>query len=143
MSQDKRYKVQHLNLFILEQLPVIAREDYGLHFGDKTAQDIVQDHVLRLTYTSHDMEPFARDLGYNGPPFKWDPEERRHLRARLDALYFHLYGISNDDAEYILSTFPIIRREDEAKFDRYRTSEMIIAYMNALKAGDTEVVVSA
>ena len=112
-------------------------------FGDKTAREIVQDHVLRLTYTSHDMEPFARDLGYNGPPFKWDPEERRHLRARLDALYFHLYGISNDDAEYILSTFPIIRREDEAKFGRYRTSEMIISYMNALKAGDTEVVVSA
>ena len=71
------------------------------------------------------------------------PEERRHLRARLDALYFHLYGISNDAAEYILSTFPIIRREDEAEFDRYRTSEMIISYMNALKAGDTEVVVSA
>ena len=140
-----RQKIQgtHLNLYILEQLPVIAREDYGVHFGDKTAQDIVQDHVLRLTYTSHDMSPFAKDLGYEGPPFKWDPEERRHLRARLDALYFHLYGISNDAAEYILSTFPIIRRDDEAEFGSYRTSEMIISYMNALKAGDTEVVVSA
>ena len=140
-----RQKLQgaNFNLFILEQLPVIARQDYDRQFGEKTAREIVQDHVLRLTYTSHDMEPFARDLGYNGPPFKWDPEERRHLRARLDALYFHLYGISNDAAEYILSTFPIIRREDEREFDRYRTSEMIIAYMNALKAGDTEVVVSA
>ena len=88
------------------------------------------------------MEPFARDLGYNGAPFKWDPEERRHLRARLDALYFHLYGISNEDAEYILSTFPIVRREDEREFGSYRTSEMIISYMNALAAGDTEVVVS-
>ena len=134
---------QTINLFILEQLPVIASNDYDRRFGKKTAREIVQDHVLRLTYTSHDMEPFARDLGYNGPPFMWDQEERRHLRARLDALYFHLYGISNDDAEYILSTFPIIRRGDEAKFGRYRTSEMIIAYMNALQAGDTEVVVSA
>ena len=133
----------NLSLYILEQLPVIASDDYNCRFGKKTAREIVQDHVLRLTYTSHDMEPFARDLGYNGPPFMWDQEERRHLRARLDALYFHLYGISNDDAEYILSTFPIIRREDEAEFGRYRTSEMIIAYMNALKAGDTEVVVSA
>ena len=134
---------QTINLFILEQLPVIARQDYDTRFGTRTADQLVRDHVLRLTYTSHDMEPFARDLGYNGPPFKWDPEERRHLRARLDALYFHLYGISNDDAEYILSTFPIIRREDEREFGRYRTSEMIISYMNALKAGDTEVVVSA
>ncbi len=140
-----RQKVQgqNLNLFILEQLPIITYEDYDRRFGLKTAREIVQDHVLRLTYTSHDMTPFARDLGYNGPPFVWDPEERRHLRARLDALYFHLYGISNDDAEYILSTFPIVQREDEAEFGRYRTSEMIISYMNALKAGDTEVVVSA
>ena len=139
-----RQKVQgqNLNLFILEQLPVIASDNYERRFGNKTAREIVQDHVLRLTYTSHDMEPFARDLGYNGPPFKWDPEERRHLRARLDALYFHLYGISNHDAEYILSTFPIVRKEDEADFGRYRTSEMIIAYMNALKAGDTDVEVS-
>ena len=132
-----------LNLYILEQIPLVAARDYAQQFGKKTADQLVRDHVLRLTYTSHDMEPFARDLGYEGPPFKWDPEERRHLRARLDALYFHLYGISNDDAEYILSTFPIIRREDEAEFGRYRTSEMIISYMNALKAGDTEVVVSA
>ena len=139
-----RQKIQgtHLNLYILEQLPVIAPEDYNIRFGSKPAREIVQDHVLRLTYTSHDMESFARDLGYNGDPFKWDPEERRHLRARLDALYFHLYGISNDDAEYILTTFPIVRREDEREFGRYRTSEMIISYMNALAAGDTEVVVS-
>ena len=140
-----RQKVQgqNLNLFILEQLPFIASSNYNRQFGAKTAREIIQDHVLRLTYTSHDMEPFARDLGYNGSPFKWDPEERRHLRARLDALYFHLYGISNDDAEYILSTFPIVRREDETEFGRYRTSEMIISYMNALAAGDTEVVVAA
>lgn len=28
------------------------------------------------------MAPFARDLGYEGPPFLWDNEERRHRRAR-------------------------------------------------------------
>ena len=98
--------------------------------------------MLRLTYTAHDMAPFARDLGYDGPPFIWDEEERRHLRARLDALYFHLYGINRDDAGYILSTFPIVRREDEAEFGHYRTRDLILAYMNALAAGDTESVVA-
>ena len=83
----------------------------------------IRDHVLRLTYTAHDMVPFARDLGYNGPPFIWDEEERRHLRARLDALYFLLYGLSREDADYILSTFPIVRREDEAAFGTYRTRD--------------------
>ena len=95
-----RQKAQgtHLNWYIVEQLPVIAPSDYDRKFGDTTAREIVRDHVLRLTYTAHDMRPFARDLGYDGEPFTWDDEERRHLRARLDALYFHLYGLSRDDA---------------------------------------------
>ena len=88
------------------------------------------------------MKPFARDLGYDGPPYIWDEEDRRHLRARLDALYFHLYGLSRDDAEYVLDTFPIVRRDDEQTFGFYRTKDMILAYMNALAAGDVESVVA-
>ncbi len=139
-----RQKVQatHLMWYIVEQLPVIAPADYDRSFGATTARDLVRDHVLRLTYTAHDMAPFARDLGYDGEPFIWDEEERRHLRARLDALYFHLYGLSRDDAEYVLDTFPIVRREDEAAFGTYRTRDMTLAYMNALAAGDTETRVA-
>ena len=92
--------------------------------------------------TDYDMAPFTRDLGYHGPPFVWNQEERRHLRACLDALYFHLYGLSREEASYVLDTFPIVRREDEAAFGRYRTRDLILAYMNALAAGDTETVVA-
>ena len=139
-----RQKAQgtHLNWYIVEQLPVIAPADYDRSFGATTARNLVRDHVLRLTYTAHDMAPFARDLGYDGEPFIWDEEERRHLRARLDALYFHLYGLSRDDAEYVLDTFPIVRREDEAACGTYRTCDMTLAYMNALAAGDTETRVA-
>ena len=82
-----RQKVQgqHLNLYTVEQIPVIAPDGYERLFGNKTARELVRDHVLRLTYTAHDMAPFARGLGYDGPPFTWDDEERLHLRARLDA----------------------------------------------------------
>ena len=132
----------NLSLFLLEQLPVIAGDDYDRQFGNTTARELVRDHVLRLTYTSHDMAPFARDLGCAGPPFTWDEEERRHLRARLDALYFHLYGLDRDDAGYVLGTFPIVRRQDEAQFGRYRTRDLILAYMNALSAGDVDTVVA-
>ena len=139
-----RLKAQgtHMNWFIVEQLPVIAPPDYDRKFGDTTARELVRDHVLKLTYTAHDLAPFARDLGYDGPPFIWNEEERRHLRARLDALYFHLYGISREDADYILSTFPIVQRQDESAFNTYRTRNLILAYMNALTAGDTETVVA-
>ena len=106
--------------YLLEQLPFIASGDYDRTFGAMTARELVRDHVLWLTYTSHD-----------------DEEERRHLRARLDALYFHLYGLTREDAGYILDTFPIVRREDEAKFGTYRTRDMVLGYMNALAAGDS------
>ena len=139
-----RQKVQgqHLNWFVVEQLPVIEPGDYDREFGDTTAREIVRDHVLRLTYTAYDMRPFARDLGYDGEPFRWDDEERRHLRARLDALYFHLYGLSREDAEYVMETFPIVRRQDESAFGSYRTRDMVLAYMNALSAGDVGTVVA-
>ena len=133
----------NLSLYLLEQLPVIAPAAYSRRFGEITAADLIQDHVLRLTYTAHDMAPFAHDLGHYGPPFPWDSETRRHLRARLDALYFHLYNLTRDDVHYILSTFPIIQRQDETEFGgRYRTRDMILAYMNALDAQDIETVVS-
>ena len=139
-----RQKVSGNNFtwYLLKQLPVIAPEDYDRTFGATTARNLVRDHVLRLTYSAHDMAPFAKDLGYDGAPFVWNEEERRHLRARLDALYFHLYGLNKDDAEYVLGTFPIVRKEDKAAFGHYRTRDLILAYMNALSAGDTETVVA-
>ena len=71
------------------------------------------------------------------PLARWESSTiRRHLRARLDALYFHLYGLTRKDAEYVLDTFLIVRREDEAAFSDYRTHDMTLAYMNALAALD-------
>ena len=68
--------------------------------------------------------------------FLISPLDRRHLRTRLDALYFHLYGLSRDAAGYMLGTFPIVHREDEATFGHYRTKALVLDYMNALAAGD-------
>lgn len=133
---------QNLNLFILEQLPVIAPEGYEKKFGSVSAGEMVRDHVLRLTYTANDMQQFAKDLGYEGAPFSWDQEERRHLRARLDALYFHLYGLSHEEARYVLGTFPIVQKDDEDEFGSYRTRDLILAYMNALEAGDTDTKIA-
>ena len=128
---------QHMSWFIVEQLPVIEPDAYDRQFGNTTARELILDHVLHLTYTACDMTPFACDLGYDGQPFIWNVEERQHLQARLDALYFHLYGIEKDDVAYMLNAFPTVRRNDTDNFGYYRTRALILAYMNALAAGDT------
>ncbi|MBN9562779.1 MAG: restriction endonuclease [Alphaproteobacteria bacterium] len=133
-----RQKVQgqHLNFFIVEQLPVIPSDGFARRFGPKTAEQIVREDVLALTYTAHDMEPFARDMGYAGPPFRWDAEDRLRRRARLDALFFLLYGLSREEAEYVLGTFPIVREQEQAQYGgRFRTRDLVLNFMAALEAG--------
>jgi hypothetical protein len=88
------------------------------------------------------MAPFARDMGFEGDPFIWDEADRRQRRARLDALYFHLYGLGKDDAAYILSTFPIVEKHDLAEHGRFLTRDLILAHMDALAAGDCTAVIT-
>ena len=147
-----RQKVQGqtLNLFIVEQLPVVPPSRYeAVSFGPKTAGEILREAVLELTYTAHDMAPFARDMGYVDKagkvksPFTWDEARRLHLRAKLDAVFFHLYGVTDrDDIRYIYSTFPIVEREEKAVYGGvYRSCELCLAYMNALADGNPDAEV--
>ena len=133
---------QHLNLFVLEQLPFVPPERFEERIGPMTIGDFVRREVLRLTYTSDDLEPFARDLGYEGAPFPWDEEDRLHRIARLDALFFHLYGLDREEVGYVLDTFPIVREEEQKRFGHYRTKDLVLAYLNAVRAGDLETRVS-
>lgn len=45
---------------------------------------------------------------------KWKETELAELRAQLDAAYFILYGLPQDDVEYILSTFSGLAAEDDS-----------------------------
>ena len=139
----------HFTWYVLEQLPVIPPERFHTtHFGPKTAGEIVREAVLELTYTAHDMAPFARDLGHIDPtgavlpPFPWNERRRLHLRAKLDALFFHLYGITNrDDIRHIYSTFPIVERQETATHAHYRSRTLCLAWLNALAAGEPDAEV--
>lgn len=97
-------------------------------------RDFIGHRVIELAYTTYDMSSFGADLGYVGSPFRWDEDRRQQIRAELDALFFHLYGISREDADYILDTFPIVRRKDEAKYGSYRTKELILAEYDRMAA---------
>jgi len=88
--------------------------------------------VIELTYTAWDLQPFAQDCGWDGPPFRWDEERRFLIRCELDAAYFHLYGIERDDVDYIMETFPIVKRKDEQKYGEYRTKRVILEIYDAM-----------
>jgi len=57
---------------------------------------------------------------------------RARLRAELDALYAHLYGLTREELAYILDTFPIVRRKDEERYGEYRTKRLVLETYDAL-----------
>ncbi|MDP1646964.1 MAG: Eco57I restriction-modification methylase domain-containing protein [Rubrivivax sp.] len=134
----QKAKWTHLNWFILEQLPVIAPERFEASIGGVKIADFIREQVLHLSYTAHDLAPFARDLGHvhaDGsvkPPFVWNDEDRRARMAALDGLFMHLYGLDEADAAYILDTFQIVRVQDESAFGRFRTKEDVIAALQRI-----------
>jgi hypothetical protein len=96
------------------------------------------ERIDAVFYTAYDLKGFAKDCGYCGPPFRWDAERRFLLRCELDAAYFHLYSIARDDVDYIMETFPIVKRKDEASFVEYRTKRIILEVYDAMqRAFDT------
>ena len=131
----------HLNFFIYSQLPVLPPGTYNAPAPwdpGVTLAAWVTPRVLELTYTAWDLAGFARDVGWDGPPFRWDPERRFRLRCELDAAFFHLYGIERDDVAYIMDTFPIVARHDEKAHGEYRTKRVILDLYDALaKATET------
>lgn len=117
----------HMNFFIVEQLPLLAPGTYTLE-----KQKFIRPRVLELAYTAHDLCGFAEQLCYAGEPYRWDEDRRFLIRCELDAFYFHLYGVSRDDASYILDTFPIVRRKDEQQYGEYRTKSVILEIYDAM-----------
>lgn len=154
----------HLRFFVLKQLPVLPPSAYATPIPWLAATPAAAGllaRVLELTYTAWDLEQFARDCGWFGPPFRWDENRRFQLRCELDAAFFHLYlpaekagnwrvaegetaeeltqlrkcfPTPRDAVTYILDTFPIVRRRDEERFDGdYRTKRVILEVYDAMQ----------
>jgi len=131
-----------MTYFYLKQLPVLPPSAYAQLTAWSPAETVAQwmlPRILELVYTSWELEPFARDCGYDGPPFVWDEERRFQLRCELDAAFFHLYGISRQDVGYIMETFPIVKRKDEARWGEYRTKRVVLTFYDELAAAPGHV----
>ena len=66
------------------------------------------------------------------PPFRWDEERRFPMRAELDAAFFHLYGIDRDDVDYVMETFPVVKKQGRAALRHLRTKELILEIYDAM-----------
>ena len=148
----------HLTYGYLKQLPVLPPDRY-------TAADIdfIVPRVLELTYTAHDLKPWADDLASYDPrsapergrPFAWDPARRAQLRAELDAYYARLYGLTRDELRYILDpadvmgadypseTFRVLKASELRSFGEYRTRRLVLDAwdrQSAMPSQDTPVI---
>jgi hypothetical protein len=111
----------HLSVYSFDQIPVIPPEFYT-----EIIINEISHKVLNLCYTSHSIRSLAVDLGFFGEPFVWNEKERFQLQCELDAIYAHLYGLEKAEMDYILETFPIVKRKDIGKYGTYRTKETIL-----------------
>jgi hypothetical protein len=92
-----------LTYFLLKQFPVLGPRVYASRtpwHHETSLRNWILPRVLELTYTAWDLESFAHDVGYDGPPFRWDDARRFLLRCELDAAFFHLYLTATDDGQW-------------------------------------------
>lgn len=131
----------NLGLFALSQLVALP----PIYFSELRLTFIVPK-VLELTYTSHSLTPFARDLGHDGPPFAWNEDRRAHLRADLDAFYARAYGLTRDELRYILDpadvkgpdypseTFRVLKEKEIREYGEYRSRRLVLAAWDRMEA---------
>ncbi len=130
-----RQKIGGVNFsfFYMNQIPIITS-----NLIKQKDLEFISNRVLELTYTAHDLKPWAEDLGYDGSPFAFDPDRRALLRAELDAYYAHLYGLTRDELRYILDpadlmghdypseTFRVLKKNELKEFGEYRTQRLVL-----------------
>lgn len=118
-----------------QQLPVLPLEAFGSadHFLGNGAK-WVTNRVVALAGTGREMADFVRELGRGGwLPIPWCDDRRARARMELDAAMFHLFGLERDDVDYIMDTFPTVRRKDERDYGEYRTKRLILEVYDVMQ----------
>ena len=132
----------HLTQGILATLPLPSKAKIQ-EFADEVLQDArwFEDRAIDLVYVSWDLVKFAKEVGRDTPPYKWDESRRFWLRCEIDAAFFHLIlGTSNDwgsggdqsfaspreAVKYMLEAFSVLNRKEENRFGGDRRTERTV-----------------
>ena len=119
----------HMKYFTTKQLacptPMTFHQPTGW-LRVKTLEEWLRPYTLELSYTSLRLAPYAQLLGDSGHPFRWRQERRALLRADVDAAFLHIYGLSRDESEHVLDSFPVILKDEESAFGEFRSRRLVL-----------------
>lgn len=125
-----------VTLGILDELPIPR-----LRLGDDRL-NIIAPLVLRLSCTGPEMTTYWNSMSDHGwcRPVKSgqvskevliDEFERADTMANINAFVAkHLFGLDKDRVAYILSTFPVLRRNEERALGEFRTSHLVMDWFD-------------
>src|SRR5207245_10800579 len=94
---------------------------------------LIVERAAKLSCTTQEFDNLAREVGLRDHRLGiTTPTERGRLRAELDGMIAHLYGLTEEEFIHILSTFPLVEKSvKDAALDAYREF--------ATKAGEQEI----
>jgi len=93
----------NINMFYVYQLPIPR-----LCAGDPFYDGIVE-RAAKLICTTPEFDDLAREVGLGSHQAGVTNEvQRARLRAELDGMIAHIYGLTEEEFAYILSTFPLV-----------------------------------
>ena len=93
----------NINFFYVYQLTVPRLQE-----GDRWFRAIVE-RAAKLICTTPEFDNLAKEVGLGSHKNGITNEiERAKLRAELDGIISHLYGLTETEFQHILSTFPIV-----------------------------------
>lgn len=96
----------NINMFYINQIPVPR-----LSSQDRWYRPIVE-RTARLVCTAPDFAPHWKEvMGTEWTPFSGATHEtdRNRLRAELDGIIAHVYGLTEEEFVYVLGTFPVVK----------------------------------
>ena len=121
--------------YYIEQLAVPTPETMSGHVanGCPLSRSQLVASGLELTFTSHRIAPYARDLGDHGWPFRWDLNRRALIQAELDAAMMHVYGLDRSEVEYVLDSFTGLRDNyDMPAHGEFRTKRLVLEFYDLM-----------
>ncbi len=133
----------HMSYFLLKQIPVLSPNAYLEYSACGSPYvELIVPRALGLFFTDEGLVGFARDLGYNGLPFRWNKERRHRHRCELDAIFAHMYRLERAELEWILdapapsASFPSLKKNEEQEFGEYRTKRYVLDAYDQLQRGE-------